>query len=68
MYFRDPKEQLPETYKTVFVKQKGNLYCFAYYSSTGKWYPDLDYDIEVMCSIDVIGWLPVRELDSIEIR
>ena len=66
MYFRDPKKELPEIYKTVFVKLKDDQYCFASYSSTGRWYPDDDAD--VVFSIDIIGWMPISELNSIEIK
>lgn len=71
MYFRDPKKELPENYKTVFVRtgcDSAFSYYFAYYNSnSGRWYPS--EDIEFVYSINnVIGWLPLSELDSIEIK
>ena len=63
--FKDPNKELPEMYKTVFVKQKDNQYCFAYYSPMGRWYPDDNADVAF--SIDVIGWMPIEELDTIPV-
>lgn len=67
MYFRDPKKELPKEYKTVFVRQKGNQYYFAYYSSTSGWFTDDNADEEEFLR-DVIGWMPLSELDSVEIK
>lgn len=66
MYFRDPNKELPEQYKIVFVRTAGNSYDFASCSPTGRWYPDDNAD--VVFSIDVIGWMPISELDSIKIK
>lgn len=66
MYFRDPKKELPKYYEVVFVKTVGNDYDFASYSPIRRWYPDDDAD--VVFSIDVIGWMPISELDSVEIK
>lgn len=71
MHFRDPKKELPEGYRTVFVRIVcGTVfaYDFAYYiSAMGRWYPSTDS--EVVFSIDsVIGWMPITEFNSIEIK
>lgn len=66
MYFRDPKKELPEEYKTVFVRVIGNFYYFAYRLPNKKWFPD--DNAEVSFSLDVIGWMPISELNSIEIK
>lgn len=71
MYFRDPKKELPKDYEPVFVRTGCDVafsYYFAYYSSSfGGWYPS--EDLEIVYSINsVIGWMPISELDSIEIK
>ena len=64
LHFRDPQKELPKEFKTVFVKQKGDNYAFAY-TNGFKWYLD-DDSLEVKFSLDdVIGWLLIEELNSI---
>lgn len=68
MYFRNPKKELPKAYESVLVKFTGGMYDIAYYSSIHKkWQSELDdefsYDLE-----NVVGWMLLSELDSIEIK
>lgn len=66
MYFRDAKKELPKEYEIVFVRTVDNFYYFAYYSSTSGWFTGDNAEEEF--SIDVTGWMPLSELDSIEIK
>lgn len=64
--FKNPKKELPKYYEIVFAKLGDNQYCFAYYSPTGTWYPDDDAD--VVFSINVIGWISIKDLNKIQIK
>lgn len=68
MYFRDPKKELPKVYESVLVRFKSGMYDIAYYSSNHKiWHPELNDDVSYDPKY-VVGWMPIEELDSIEIK
>ena len=68
MYFRDPNKELPRVYESVLIKFKSGRYGVAYYSgSTKRWYLEFHDDIPYD-SKNIIGWMPLSELDSVEIK
>ena len=79
MYFRDPKKELPKLRSTVLVKLSTEP--FYYVCTVHKPDPDWEWDNEVIFvdalgngtdlvwpSKSVLGWVPISELDSIEIK
>ena len=68
MYFRDVKKELPKGYESVLVKFTGGMYDIAYYSSVDKkWQSELDDKFSYSLK-NVVGWMLLSELDSIEIK
>ena len=68
MYFRDSKKELPKAYKAVLVKFKSGMYDIAYYSNIHEiWHPELNDEVSYDPK-NVVGWIPLSELDSIEIK
>ena len=77
MYFRDPKKELPKEGHIVFVKyirysadgsKEINYLVCTFYNlekSGPYFYP---VNASARCRCDVIGWMPISELDSIEIK
>lgn len=79
MYFRDPKKELPKLRSTVLVRLFTEP--FYYVCTVLKSDPEWEWDDEVVfvdvlgngvdlvwSSESVFGWMPLSELDSIEIK
>ena len=77
MYFRDPKKELPSIYTLVLIKfsysegivnYEGYNFCYLVETNIGKVFLSDDGLYDEYSLDRVIGWLPLSELDSIEIK
>lgn len=65
MYFRDPKKELPKEFEPIFMKIGKEKYTLGYYAAILHTFYCNDEDGR---PITILGWVPISELDSIEIK
>ena len=70
MYFRDPKKELPSADEVYLVRHDTGVYIKCRFDMDKELF--LEYNISG-CIIPwpkeyVLGWMPISELDSIEIK